>query len=251
MVLHFVTNWGMSRYFQRRIYRAAENRGCAGLHHGAIPARSCAPSTPSTGCRIEKAGICSPVLCWKHMQPQLLITSSRLLVVIKWQSFTCIPWAPKGSGLSRRPTATQLFPGRCCKSGGGDEPLRSGAFHFEAFVCASWQQDVSDQPPNLAAGVGTLCEDIWLHRYFCIAGLCWERETSRHCLWLSGPQKVSVQGCSGYLSLCKPDKHHRHKKTYKILVNKGSWEGDRLSSFSLLLSLCTQANLAVSQDLQL
>lgn len=163
-----------------------------------------------------------------------------------------IPRPPKGSGLSRRPAATRLFPGRCCKSGSGDDHSEAfHLFHCEAFVCALWQEDAPDQPPNLAAGMGSLREDIWLHWCFCIAGLCCERETSRHCWWLSGPQKISIWGCFQYLSLYEPDKHHQHKKTYKILVNKGSWEGGRLSSFSLQLSLCVQANLAVSQDLQL
>lgn len=66
---------------------------------------------------------------------------------------------------------------------------------------------------------------------------CCKRETSQHCWWSSGPRKISILGCSQYPPLIIPDKHHQHKKTYKILVNKASQEGDRLSSFSLPLSL--------------
>lgn len=103
----------------------------------------------------------------------------RELLGIELQSWMRIPQPPKQPGLSRIPGATLLFPGLCCRS--SDDSLRREAFLFEDFLPALWQQDVLINPQNLAAGVGTQCEDIWLHGYFCMAGLCCTKETSQHC----------------------------------------------------------------------
>lgn len=247
----------MPRYLQRRICRAAwepcPRQGMRWVPQWAsltIPGSSCAPSSPSTRCRTKKAGICSPVLCWKHRQLQLLITGSRLLVGIKPQSFMSIPWPPKGSGLFRRPAGTPLFPGCYYKSGSGDDSLHSEAFHFEAFVCFVARGHPSSTPKSHCQRGNPvwrhLAPPIFLYRRALL-----QKGNQLALLMVVRSPKISISGCSQYLSLCKPEKHHQHKTPYKILVNKASWKGDRLSSFSLLLSLCMQANLTVSQDLQL
>lgn len=164
------------------------------------PGRSCAPS-PSTCCRIKKAGMCSPAFCCKHIQQQLLITGSRLLIGIKLQSFMGIQWLPKVYlGVPILPCSSQdaalwvavgmiqctafHFEAFSCATWHQDIPDQPPDLYFEAFSCSSWHEDVPDQPPNLyfeafscssrhedvpaqppnlAASMGTLCEDIWLH----------------------------------------------------------------------------------------
>lgn len=114
----------------------------------------------------------------------------RELLGIELQSWMSIPRPPKQPGLSRIPGATPLFPGLCCRS--SDDSLRREAFLFEDFLPALWQQDILISPQNLAASVGTQCEDIWLHGYSCMAGLCCTKETSQQCWWSSGPRKISL-----------------------------------------------------------
>lgn len=201
--------------------------GGSQLDHLSVPGRSCAH---------QKAGRCSPTCCCKHMQVQLLITGSRLLIGIKLQSFM---------GIQQPPEVFVGAPTLPCSSQGaavwipssGEDSVHREVFHLEVSSCATWHQDIPDQPPDLyfEAFIWSSCHEdtsdhpqiftwrlsavlhgmrmslitpksccqrenlVWGHLAPVICH-CFKRDTSQHCWWLSGPQNLHIGVLSGATS---------------------------------------------------
>lgn len=162
-----------------------------------------------------------------------------------------VPQPPKGSGLSRRLAATLLLPGHCWRAAA--RMMNCTAKHFNLKLSSVLH---GNRMSLITPQILLLAWEPWVKtsgstNASVLQGSAAKQKQAGTADGRQVPKKSLYRGALStclFASLISTTNIRKPQNT--IIVNKASWEGDTLSSFSLLLSLCIWANLAVSQDLQ-